>query len=59
MPTNAMGEQMGGPARTIYYFAFYMVMAGVVLIAIPRMPLAVFGLPEEGIAWIRILGSWC
>jgi len=56
MPINAMGEQMSGPARTIYYFAFYMVMAGVVLIVIPRIPLAVFGLPEEGVAWIRILG---
>ena len=56
MAINAFGDEMSGPAKTIYYFAFYMLLVGSLLMVIPRTPLVVFGLPVEGLAWIRIMG---
>lgn len=47
---------MSTPAKTIYYFALYLVGAGFALLFFPRFPLAVLGLEIEGLAWIRILG---
>jgi hypothetical protein len=47
---------MSSPARTIYYFALYLVAAGFTLMLFPRLPLVVLDLEIEGLAWIRILG---
>ena len=47
---------MSTPAKTIYYFALYLVAAGLALLLFPRVPLRVFDLEIEGLAWIRILG---
>ena len=47
---------MSTPAKTIYYFALYLVGAGFTLLLFPRFPLAILGLEIEGLAWIRILG---
>jgi len=44
------------PAKTIYYFALYLVGAGLALLLFPRFPLAILSLEIEGLAWIRILG---
>jgi len=44
------------PAKTIYYFALYLVGAGLTLLLFPRFPLAILSLEIEGLAWIRILG---
>jgi hypothetical protein len=44
------------PAKTIYYFALYLVGAGLALLLFPRLPLVIFGLEIEGLVWIRILG---
>ena len=47
---------MSTPAKTIYYFALYLVGAGLALLLFPRFPLAILSLEIEGLAWIRILG---
>ena len=47
---------MSTPAKTIYYFALYLVGAGLTLLLFPRFPLAILSLEIEGLAWIRILG---
>lgn len=47
---------MSGPAKSLFYFAFYMIAAGVTLLFFPRLPLAIFGLPEEGLLWVRLMG---
>jgi hypothetical protein len=44
------------PAKTIYWFALYLVAAGLTLLLFPRLPLVLLGLEIEGLAWIRILG---
>jgi len=44
------------PAKTIYYFALYLVGAGLTLLLFPRLPLVILSLEIEGLAWIRILG---
>jgi hypothetical protein len=44
------------PAKTIYYFALYLVGAGLTLLLFPRLPLVILGLEIQGLAWIRILG---
>jgi len=44
------------PAKTIYYFALYLVGAGLTLLLFPRFPLAILSLEIEGLTWIRILG---
>jgi len=47
---------MSTPAKTIYYFALYLVAAGLTLLLFPKVPLILFDLEIEGLAWIRILG---
>ncbi len=47
---------MSTPAKTVYYFALYLVGAGLTLLLFPRFPLAILSLEIEGLAWIRILG---
>lgn len=47
---------MSTPAKTIYYFALYLVGAGLTLLLFPRFPLVIMSLEIEGLAWIRILG---
>jgi hypothetical protein len=44
------------PAKTIYYFALYLVAAGLTLLLFPRVPLRILDLEIGGLAWIRILG---
>ena len=47
---------MSTPAKTIYYFALYLVGAGLALLLFPRLPLTILSLEIEGLTWIRILG---
>ena len=47
---------MSTPAKTLYYFAFYMLGAGLVLLLFPGLALRVLGLEVEGVMWIRIVG---
>jgi hypothetical protein len=47
---------MSTPAKTIYYFALYLVAAGLTLLLFPTVPLRILELEIEGLAWIRILG---
>jgi hypothetical protein len=56
MVRNAFGESLSGPARTVFYFSLYMAAVGLLLVLAPTLPLAIFGLPEAGVEWVRILG---
>jgi hypothetical protein len=48
---------MSKSATSVFVFALYLLVIGVVLVVIPNMFLAVFGQPETGEVWIRVLGA--
>ncbi len=43
-------------ARSIYYFSFYVLAAGIPMVLAPQLILQVLGFPIEGLDWIRFLG---
>lgn len=43
-------------ARSIYYFSFYVLAAGIPMVLAPQLILEVLGFPVEGLDWIRFLG---
>lgn len=47
---------MTAAARSIYYFAFYLYVMGITLIAVPNLFLKTLQLPETNEVWIRIVG---
>lgn len=48
---------MTNPAsKTIFWFSFYPLGAGLTMILAPTLPLTLFDFPNEGIDWIRMLG---
>jgi hypothetical protein len=48
---------MNAPAKSIYYFGFYLLLLGLVLIAFPNGLLSTFQIPETNEVWIRVLGA--
>ena len=44
------------PTKTIYWFSFYPLIAGISMIVAPALPLQILGWPIEGLDWIRMLG---
>lgn len=47
---------MSNPAKSVYFFGLYLLGLGAILLVIPNMLLAVFGLPPTGETWIRVAG---
>lgn len=47
---------MNPACKTIYWFSFYPLLAGLSMIAAPALPLQILGWPIEGLDWIRMLG---
>ena len=43
-------------SRTIFWFGFYPLAAGISMVVAPAMPLTMMQLPVEGLDWIRMLG---
>lgn len=47
---------MNHASRTIFYFGYYEVVLGLVLILMPNLALGIFGQPETKEVWLRIVG---
>lgn len=48
---------MSQAAASLYYFAlFYMVPTAITLLLFPILPFKIFGLKEEGLMWVRLIG---
>lgn len=47
---------MNPACKTIYWFGFYPLLAGLSMILAPTLPLELMGWPVEGLDWIRMLG---
>ncbi len=47
---------MNPACKTIYYFAWYPLGAGLTMLLVPQWPLQLLGFPLEGLDWIRMLG---
>ena len=47
---------MSRAARTVFIFALYLVVLGLVLLTVPNLFLKTFGLPETDEVWIRVVG---
>ncbi|MBX2964003.1 MAG: hypothetical protein KF687_15935 [Cyclobacteriaceae bacterium] len=43
-------------SRSVYYFGFYLLVLGIILIAFPNMLLPLFQFPEATEPWIRVAG---
>jgi hypothetical protein len=52
---------MTSTAKSIFYYSFYMMVMGLMLLLIPGLILSMFGFPPTTDIWIRILGllSFC
>ncbi len=49
-------EQLKATRISLYVFAVYMVIMGLVLLLLPNLILPIFDLPTDGNVWIRLLG---
>lgn len=47
---------MNPACKTIYWFSFYPLLAGLSMVLAPALPLQILGWPVEGLDWIRMLG---
>lgn len=47
---------MTAASRSLYIFAIYLLVLGIVLIVMPNALLATFQLPETSEVWIRVVG---
>lgn len=47
---------MTKPAQTLFFFALYLIVLGIVLLLAPNRLLGVFGLEPTGEVWIRVVG---
>jgi hypothetical protein len=47
---------MSAAARSILAYSVYLLVQGIVLLAIPNFALRLFGLPETTEVWVRIVG---
>jgi len=48
---------MTAPSKTIYYFGFYLLLTGLILIAAPNFLLSLFRIETTSESWIRVLGA--
>jgi hypothetical protein len=48
--------KMTSTAKSVYYFSFYLLAAGLALFLIPNMILPIMGIVPTGEAWIRLVG---
>lgn len=47
---------MSRTARTLFVWSFYLLGLGVILVVVPNVLLALFGLPPTDEVWIRVIG---
>ncbi len=47
---------MGKSARSVYLFSLYLFGLGAILVLVPNVLLGMFGMPETGEVWIRVVG---
>lgn len=47
---------MSKSARTVFFFGIYLFIIGIALLLSPNVMLRMFGLPETGEVWIRVVG---
>jgi hypothetical protein len=47
---------MNSAAKSIYYFGYYLLLLGVILISFPNFLLSTFQMPETQEVWIRVIG---
>ncbi|HEX9167208.1 MAG TPA: hypothetical protein VF862_14940 [Gemmatimonadales bacterium] len=43
-------------AKSVLYFAYYLIALSAVLVAVPNLMLETFGMPATGEVWIRVVG---
>ena len=43
-------------SKSVYYFGFYLLLLGLILIAFPNVMLPLFQLPETNEPWIHVVG---
>ncbi|HRJ31184.1 MAG TPA: hypothetical protein PLV21_14435 [Cyclobacteriaceae bacterium] len=43
-------------SKSVYYFGFYLLLLGIVLLAFPNIMLPLFQFPETTEPWIRVVG---
>ena len=48
---------MSNAARSILVYGIYLLILSVVLLLIPNVPLAIFGIPTTNEVWIRVVGA--
>lgn len=48
---------MTAASKSIYYFGFYLLALGLLLIIAPNLLLSLFQIPETTEVWIRVLGT--
>jgi hypothetical protein len=47
---------MSKAATTVYFFSIYLFVLGIVLVVVPNALLSLFGIPETGEVWVRVVG---
>lgn len=47
---------MNAASKSVYYFGFYLILTGIVLLAVPNMLLPMLSFPETNEVWIRVVG---
>jgi hypothetical protein len=47
---------MSKSAMSVFVFAIYLMLLGLILLVVPNLLLAIFGIPETGEVWIRVVG---
>lgn len=48
---------MTNAAKSVYYFGFYLLALGLILVFLPNMLLSLFGFEPTSEVWIRVLGA--
>ncbi len=49
-------RELSAAAKTMWYFGFYVIFDGLVLLAVPELALRLLGQSEDGAGWLRVLG---
>ncbi len=47
---------MTNPAKSVYFFGFYLAPLGIILLAVPNFLLNLFGIAATTEVWIRVVG---
>ena len=48
---------MSKSATSVFVFALYLFVIGLTLLVVPNLLLGLFGIPETGEVWIRVVGT--